>query len=342
MCITSIFIRIYFLSIDGPRYAGDSDEYLEVMNNISNGLGFSRIDPGANKLMPYADKPPVFYYAGALTKKVLGNNLELNIIILNLFCSICVILLSIYFSNLMTGNHTISLITGWLMSLNINLIFNSLLIMSDTFYLFIILFFMIFTFKALKRKKIYMFFIIAVILGISILTRTLLKFYWIFFIIFIAFIIKENKLNKKRFITAFLLGYVLTVVPYHIRNYVKLRVISPIEMYQSVASLYAVMPLIEGTDYSGLTSKYSHIKEISKMCAGHDMPPCPEISQRFKLTMVDLNKYFTAMTFYTIIKNPLGYIKIYIKSLISCITSAGSPIFTIEILRPGYFRWQHF
>ncbi len=51
MIVVSIFIRVYLYSLSGSIWFGDSNEYIEVINNIYNGYGFSRYDITEKKLM---------------------------------------------------------------------------------------------------------------------------------------------------------------------------------------------------------------------------------------------------------------------------------------------------
>ncbi len=49
--VVSIFIRVYLYSLSGSIWFGDSNEYIEVINNIYNEYGFSRYDITEKKLM---------------------------------------------------------------------------------------------------------------------------------------------------------------------------------------------------------------------------------------------------------------------------------------------------
>ncbi len=147
MIIVSIFIRFYLYSFSGPVWFGDAQEYIEVINNIYNGRGFSRFDCVEGKIMPYSNKMPVFFYLSALSGHLLGKDFPNNVILMNLFSSILIIILTVKLAFYLTKDENISLLSGWLMSFNTNLISNSMLIMSDTLYSLIII---IFTFAIIR------------------------------------------------------------------------------------------------------------------------------------------------------------------------------------------------
>ena len=97
------------------------------MKNISDGYGFSRIDIADNQMKPYSRKPPVFFYSSFLVNKTLKEKLENSVIILNFLSSILTLLLWLYITYLITESKKITIIIGWLLSINPNLIYNSLI-----------------------------------------------------------------------------------------------------------------------------------------------------------------------------------------------------------------------
>ena len=125
--VFSLVIRIFLLSKSGAIYSGDSEEYIEVIKNILNGYGFSRIDIVDGQIKPYSNKPPLFFYASSLFYKILNGKLENDIIILNFLSSILTLLLWLYITYLITESKKITIIIGWLLSINPNLIYNSLI-----------------------------------------------------------------------------------------------------------------------------------------------------------------------------------------------------------------------
>ena len=345
--VFSLGIRIFLLSKSGPKYDGDSGEYIEVIKNISNGYGFSRVDIADGQMKPYSNRPPLFFYTSSLLHKILNGKLENNIIILNFLSSILTLLLWLYITYLITENKKITIITGWLLSINPNLIYNSLTIMSDTFYLLTFSLFALFFILSIKKKNKYLFFISGISMGINVLTRTVLKAFWIFAIIFIVFILKDEIKKKIRYSLLFLAGHLLIVLPYHIRN--QLEFMSPsIDFHQGKNINSLILPLIEKTNYDRLIKEYPltyKIIELSKYYYKdnlyEDNLPEDLIKLKSKLSEVELSRYLTLITFYTIKENPVQYLKLYIKNVINIITSSSSYLLIMDIFKNGFYDKQH-
>ncbi len=340
MIIISIFVRFYLYSFSGPVWFGDATEYIEVINNIYNGRGFSRFDCVEGKVIPYSNKMPLFFYISALSGYLFGKNFPNNIIIINLLSSILIIILTVMLAFYLTKDKKISLLSGWLMTFNPNLISNSMLIMSDTLYSLIIIIFTFAIIRAVDKNDKKFFFLSGLLLGISVLTRAVLKFYWIIIILFMLLNKRYNTQEKKMFITAFLAGYFLLIIPYHIRNYIKLNRISPLEFHQGIASLWPVMPLLKKMDPHQF-SKNPDISSIVEFLKKYELPPEKEIMMKFNLNSVDMAEKLTAIAITAIIKDPVGYAKLYIRQLFNTITSAGSTLMIIDMLKPGFFNRQH-
>ena len=189
--VFSLLVRIFLLSRSGPIYLGDSQQYLEVMNNILDGYGFSRIDTTDGKIKPYSRKPPIFFYTSVFLKKILNKDLENTVIILNFLSSILTLLTWLCITYFITRNIQITLLSSCLVAINPNLVYNSLALMSDTFYLITFSLFVLFFMLSIMKKKKYLFFISGILMGISILTRTVLKAFWIPTIFFHNFYISN-------------------------------------------------------------------------------------------------------------------------------------------------------
>lgn len=339
--ITALIIKLYLFSLTGPIYFGDSVEYLEVMNNIHNGHGFSLFDIVEKKLMPYSNKMPIFFYLGAYSLHILRNNLPLNIVIINTIAHSIIIILIIKLSFMLFKNHKLSLLSGLIAAVLPEYQVNSLMIMPDILYSMIILTFTVVFIKALSgSKNTYPYFISGILLGISILTRAVLKFFWIIIAIFLL-IQKSERGFKTKIIIAFLTGYLLIILPYHVRNYLQLKIITPLELHQGVAATWPIIPLIKNTDYTPLEKRYPNISKITKLIENYSMPPEEEIMLKFNLNTIEISKILTTISLYTIKSNPIGYLKIYLKQLFNTITSPSSYLLIIDFMKPGFFEKQH-
>ncbi|MCX7648072.1 MAG: glycosyltransferase family 39 protein [Elusimicrobiales bacterium] len=340
--IFSISLKLFLLHKSGPIYYGDSAEYLEVINNINNGFGFSRIDISDNIMKPYSNKPPLFFYIVYFSKFLFGSDWAQNITIINIISSSLTIILWIYISLIITQKPKISLITGWMMALNLNILYKSFLIMSDTYYIMIFSLFLLLFLTALRSKKAYLFFASGILMGISVLTRTLLKAYWILILPLIILYFKDEIKQKIKYALLFLLGHSIIVVPYHIRNYLEFNSLTPIEFHQGITLCQPIINLFKNTNYDHLYTKYPKIKEIINIPPYKGIAPDEyKIKTKVKLTDAEMAKYLTIITLYTIKQNPISFIKIYIRNFINLITSPSSYLSTIDIFYKDYFEKQH-
>jgi hypothetical protein len=114
-------------------------------------------------------------------------------------------------------------------------------------------------------------------MGISVLTRTVLKAFWIFAIIFIIFVLKDEIKKKIRYSLLFLVGHLLIILPYHIRNYIAFNSQSPIEHDQGVAVSWMIIPIVERTNYTYLINKYPLLSKIIDILKNKEDPPVDEI-----------------------------------------------------------------
>ncbi|MGC8729232.1 MAG: hypothetical protein ACP5SD_08215 [Elusimicrobiales bacterium] len=337
-----ITAKSYFLLKIPPQIVGDSPEYVSVIKNISEGKGFSEVDPTDNQIKAYARRPPIFFYAVYIFNffKDIGK----NTIFLNYLSSFLIVFLSIYLSFYITKNKLIAIATGWLLSLNANILYNSLLIMSDTFFSLTVIIFILIVIYFINNPTKKLFLLMGISLGVCVLTRTVLKFYWIILglLIFFYFFKSEDIKKRLKYLFLFIFSYSIIILPYHLRNYKKLKTLS-IESYQGASAMWSIMPLIENTDYEKLYQKDISYKEILDILKKYDYPNLAEheIRKRYDLDTVEYSKKLFGIAKYTIINNPSGYFKIFIKNIINNITSSSAYLKIIDFAKPGYYDKQH-
>jgi hypothetical protein len=107
--------------------------------------------------------------------------------------------------------------------------------------------------------------------------------------------------------------------------------------------MWSIMPLIKNTDYEKLYQKDMSYKEILDILKKYDYPNLAEyeIRKKYDLTTVEYSKKLFEIAKYTIINNPVGYFKIFIKNLINNITSSSAYLKMIDFAKPGYYDKQH-
>jgi len=338
----SVLARLYFYAnfSDKILTTGDVFEYSTGVEMISKGYGLVEYDQVFDKLVNYSRRPPFFFYSSYFIKKIFKTNSITAIIILNFAAHTLIILLSTYLTYIINLDTNLSIINGWLMTLNINLFYNSLLIMSDTYFTLLIISFTIIALKSINNPKFY--FLSGVILALATLTRPTSKFLWIFFIIYLLFFYKEKKQFIKNSLI-FLIGYILLIIPYHIYVYKKYNLKS-LDSFQGTYATWKMNKLFNTTDYTSLINKDASYSVILNILKKHEHPIGPveiEVRKKLNLTVEEFSEKLTKLAIYTILHNPIGYSKLFLENIINNISSASSYLSIIDLFKPGYYDKQH-
>lgn len=344
--IVVLYIRfLLFLKIS-PRFDPDSNTYIEHIINIYDGRGFSIKDYTDEQIKPTAYRMPLFQYLSYIITKLIFNSKEdiLNSIeIINLLSSIVLLINSFIISYHLTSNLYIGFLTLLLTLLNLNILYNSTLIMTDTLHAAIASISITFFIFAMKNKSLIMFLIGGMALRLAVLTRPILKFYPIILtvVIYLNFI-KERGRFKYTIIP--LIGFILVITPWIVRNYKKMNFLG-LETNQGLNTLWSTSSLVEIKEKD---LKEPIIYEIKKIIIeNRQESPWPmgaEVKARKKLNLseVESAKYFQRIGIETILSNPVGFIKIFLRNLLNNITSATSELKMIDILfYNGYYELQH-
>ncbi len=324
----------------------DSPSYIEHIQNIYDGKGFSVKDYTDDTIKPTAYRMPLFQYSVYFVLKVFNfekDKILSGIKILNAVSSLFILLFAFCISYLITENLRLSIISFLLTFLNINLFYNSMLALTDTFFSFTVGLFIVTTIVAIKYRKEYLFFLSGLTLGFSILTRSITKFYPLIMVLFFFYIFGKTKRAIKMSLV-FLIGVVVVVFPWIMRNYQKLGFFG-LETNQGLNTLWSFSSLVEITKRDDARPIIKRIKEIII----EDRKECPwpmgaEIKARkeLKLSEVESSRYFQRIGIETILTHPLSFLKIFLRNLLNNITSATSEIKVIDIfLKKGYYNFQH-
>lgn len=340
--ILNVFLRIHFFSSYGSIYDGDSMEYIETASNIISGHGYVYYDDIEKKIKEYTYRMPLYSYILGTVGRITNHNFELSAFIINTISIVVILLVLTKILLIMTQDRTVSIIGLILLSINSNIFYNSLTIMSDTVHLTFFIIFYYISIKTISAKKIEYFFLTGLLIAVCILTRPVLKLYWIILCIyFYKFTLKDKEIWKKIiYEAAFVIPLVIILIPYYARNY-KILGYPESDTQQGITLTCSIMPLISKTDYSTAADKYPLINEIADFLKRYDLPPEKEIRKKFQLSTAQTNRYLTKIFFHTVIENPLDFLKIYFKNLINLITSPSSCIQIIDLFKKNYFKTQH-
>lgn len=348
LIIISLFVisvRILMILNISPRIDPDSPWYIEHIKLFYEGKGFATQDYVDNKIKPTAHRMPLFQYISYILMKIL--NLDTSYIIksafiVNFIASNLILILSFVFSYILSKNLYISFITFFITAIDLNIIYNSSLIMTDTLYAFICLLFLISFITAIKNEKNIFFISSGLLLGLSVMTRPLTKYYPLILLIMLPLISKEKRTEYFKKVLLLTFGFMIIITPWIIRNHKKMGFWG-LNTDQGLNLLWSVSHLVEKcpTD-SPIISGIKDIIMENKKNSPWPMQAEIDARKKYQLSEIEISNYFEKIAKETIIKKPLSFLKIYIRHIINNITSATSELKMIDILlKDGYYDTQH-
>jgi len=346
--ILIILIKVLLCSYLGPIIDNDSPEYLSYIENIYNGYGFSRNDYVDNQIKSTAYRMPLFPYFNYYANKILGNNkkenFERTILITNTLFYLLILIFCFLISKILTNDNKFSLISTLILSLTPNLFYNSFLVLTDTMFSFTVILFSYFFIKFIKTNQKLFLIISAITLGITLLTRPIMKFYIL--ILIMIFLFAEGNLSSKIKNSAmFIFFFSIAISPWLIRNYYKLNFWG-FETNQGINTLWSSISIMD--DYNPnddeITAKIRKILVKYKNTYPFIGPleGEREVRKSLNLSEVEASKYLNKIGMETIIAKPHKFLKIYLRGLINNFTSATSELKLIDYLfYKGYYDRQH-
>lgn len=340
--VVLLLLRIFILLDKIPIIEADTIGYIEHIYNIYDGNGFSSKDVVDNTIKPTAYRMPLFQYSTYLIMKVFNikkKDVIKAIHILNFISSVGVIILSFFIAYVITGNFTISFLVCILTIININLIYNSMLALTDTFFSFVMAVFIFIVILGIKFEREYLFFLSGITLGFSILTRPIVKFYPFVFMFLILTLKGDGVKSKILKVTFFLSGVLIVITPWILRNYAKMGFIG-LETNQGLNTIWSTYPLVEIREKDKRDPIIYRIKQI--IFENKDTSPCvmeAKVRKELNLSEKDSSKYFQKIGVETIISHPFEFLVIFLKNLMNNITSAVSELKIIDMLfKEGYYN----
>jgi 4-amino-4-deoxy-L-arabinose transferase-like glycosyltransferase len=318
-----IFIKIILSFHLGPIIDPDSPEYISSIENIYNGYGFSKNDYIDNQIKPTAYRMPIFPYFNYYANKILGSNKKENfaktILITNTIFYLLILIFCFLISNILTNDNKFSLISTLILSLTPNLFYNSFLVLTDTMFSFTVILFSYFLIKFMKTNQKHFLIISAITLGITLLTRPIMKFYIL--ILIMIFLFTEGNLRSKIKNSAmFIFFFGIAISPWLIRNYYKLNFLG-FETNQGINTLWSSISIMD--DYNPnddeitakirkILVKYKNTYPFSGPLEGER-----EVRKTLNLSEVEASKYLNKIGLQTILSKPHKFLKIYLRGIIN-------------------------
>ena len=251
--ITALLFRLiglFFVNIHNLEY-GDL-AYRAIVDNLLDGKGYL-----AGEFRAF--RPPLFplMHAGILAVFGRDNMLALRLFFILIGSITCV---GLYLIARDIFRLKLAMLAGLLLALSPQHIWYSIHILSECPYTLFLVFLIYFLLKAVQKNKLAFSTTAGILLGLSLLTRSILAGFIPFIFLWI-FVVYKNKLTALKHFIVFLIPALLILSPWVIRNYMVLDTFIPFSTDGAEVFFYANNP---GTLHSetGFCSKYSD--EVAK------------------------------------------------------------------------------
>lgn len=297
----------------------DEVTYELTADNLASGRGFSLPDT-SGVLKPTMWREPAYPVFLSSLYILFGHSFKLVFFLQKVLLAFIVLIVYLIALNILEHKHRhiIAFLSAVLTAINLDLIYYSDLIMSETLFIFLLMSSTYLFIKALKSKRIILFALAGLLFGLSSLCRAVTSLYFIVAILLIIYFCKGIKL---RYLLIFLIFYFSIITPWIARNYILFNTPSissrmgPVLWirtrkldYENFDDLYKRIVFIFSKKlgekiYPEYTTDYDYIfdKEV------HDYIKYYE-DLRKKLSEEEADKISVKYAFARIIKHPVKYV----------------------------------
>ncbi len=251
--ITALLFRLiglFFVDIHNLEY-GDL-AYQTIVDNLLDGNGYT-----TGKYLAF--RPPLFplMHAGILAVFGRDNILALRIFFILIGSITCV---GLYLIARDIFKLKLAMLAGLWLALSPQHIWYNIHILSECPYTLFLVFLVYFLLKAVHKNKLVFSCTAGILLGFSLLTRSILAGFIPFIFLWI-FIVCKNKLSVLKHFAVFLIPALLIISPWVVRNYMVLNTFIPFSTDGAEVFFYANNPGVLHSE-TGFCSKYS--PEVTK------------------------------------------------------------------------------
>jgi len=323
-------IRLLLLFSIGPQFELDTASYLRTAGTLRDTGSFSDIDQLTGKLAPYAYRMPLFQTMTAGLMAVFGEDIAWPLAVVNVLLSVCTVPLAMAVIGAVSTPPA-AIVTGYLAALNPNSVFNSVLLLTDPLFSFFSLVTLIAGIYALKRRSLRWFFLWGLTIGLCVMVRPILKYYWL-----VPFLLAVPPLFKapwkRGFVCALFAaaGVAAVLLPWSARNLCQAGFFG-LELNQGVNTLWSTVGLVRPSTPEQRRSD-SRLAEIRDIVAGNSnsLVAEGEVRKKMGLSLVETNASFTRLGIETILANPGAVSLIYLRNFINIVTS---PVAVMELAK---------
>ncbi len=332
MIFLAVVLRAALLLAVGPQFEPDTKAYLNVARILHETGTLSEIDVVTGKLTPFAYRMPLFHVFVAGLMKLFGANIAWPLAFANIIFSVCAVLLSAAIMYSVAGP-AVAVATGYLMALNPNSIFNSVLLLTDNMFAFFSLIAVLTGIQALKRRSAAFFLLWGATIGLCAMVRPILKYYWVVPPLLLALPLFAARWKEKaRYSALVLLGIVIFLGPWIARNRHQLG-FTGLEDNEGVNTLVSTLQLVR-------PSTPEEVRTDPELAVVRDIVSYPhpngaleaEENVRLKLGLsaVKTSAYLKRIGIETILKNPGAFSLCWLRNVVNIFTS---PLAVMELTK---------
>jgi len=338
----TVSIRVALLLAVGPQFEADTADYLSVSRILHETGTFSEIDSTTGQLTPYAYRMPLFHAFVAGLMKVFGVNIAWPLAFANIFFSVCAVLFSVAIMS-SVAPPAAALAAGYLMALNPNSIFNSVLLLTDSLFTFFCLLAILAGIQALKRRSAAFFLLWGAAIGVCAMVKPILKYYWVVPPLLIALPLYAARWKEKaRYSALVILGITVFLGPWIARNRHQLG-FTGLEVNEGVNTLISTIKFVRLStpEQAADDPELAAVRDIV-FASYPDGPLAAEAAVRLRLglTPARTSAQLKRLGIEAILKNPGAYSLCWLRNVFNILTS---PVAVMELTkrlsgkRPDYF-----
>jgi 4-amino-4-deoxy-L-arabinose transferase-like glycosyltransferase len=242
LAIISLLVRFLPLVYLGPQWEPDSQSYITVAKVLADTGNFATLDPDSGRYVPFAMRVPLFHLVVAQLSKIFGPEISWPIAIMNVILSTITVLLTAGIGYFLV-TPAVGYLAGYLMAFNPNSVYNSLLVMPDSFFAFFCLCCIAIGIIAILRNSLKWYLIWGISIGLTALIKPVFKFYWVIPIVLLIFKNKDWKIIC-RYSLITILGVGLVIGPWILRNYKTLGFIG-LDVSTGINSIWSITDLVK-------------------------------------------------------------------------------------------------
>lgn len=288
----------------GPLAEPDTAAYMQIAVNLAADGNFSETDLLTGKPAPSAYRMPLFPALMAGLIKFFGPDIDRPLAAVNLIFSLLTVAAAALLFRLLAGPAA-GLAAGYLAAFNPNAVFNNLLLLTDTVFVFFSMAILLAGIWALRRRSGPAFFLWGAVIGLSVLVRPVMKFFWAapliaVFVPFFGAALKE----KARLGALAALGMAVLLLPWAARNQSRVGFFG-LEAYQGVNTLWSTIDLVKpSTPEERLADP--RLAQMRDIVAGEESALAAEAAVRraMRLSVPETSAGLTRIGLETYLRNP--------------------------------------